>query len=269
ECRDERCRDRRASGIGRGCRRRIRCRAREPRRAGPRAGRAAPTRAATDVRLARRRGYHDASRARRALRVRRGGARDRRPRRALRLGPSRHDCLTHRFFVEEDVTEQVVLRGEQAHQIANVLRLGPGDQITLVRNDVESRVMIESLDANQVRGRCISQRAAGAEPRVRLTLALPILRGDRTEEVIEAVTQLGVSRIVPFVSSRSVVRSLPDAKRERWTRVAREAAETARRGRVPMIEEPRDWEKLFDALEDPVLVAWESEAVVKLRGGIL
>jgi len=176
--------------------------------------------------------------------------------------------LTHRFFVEEDVGEAVVLRGEQAHQITKVLRLVAGEHITLVRNGVQSLVVIESVDADGVRGRCISKRAVDAEPRVRLTLALPILRGDRTEEVIEAVTQLGVSRIVPFVSSRSVVRSLPDAKRERWTRVAREAAETARRGRIPMMEEPRDWEKLFDTLDAPVLVAWESEVLVKLPDAV-
>ncbi len=176
--------------------------------------------------------------------------------------------MTHRFFVDEDVVEEVVLGGDQAHQIANVLRLKPGEQITLVRGGVESLVVIDSVDADHVRGRCISKRVAGAEPQVRLTLALPILRGDRTEEVIEAVTQLGVSRIVPFVSTRSILRSLPDAKRQRWTRVAREAAETARRGRVPAIDEPHPWDRLFDALDAPVLIAWESEALVKLREAV-
>ncbi|HKC91205.1 MAG TPA: RsmE family RNA methyltransferase [Candidatus Limnocylindria bacterium] len=176
--------------------------------------------------------------------------------------------MTHRFFVEDDVTDEVVLHGEQAHQIANVLRLKAGEEITLVRNGVESNVVLASVDADKVRGRCISKRPVDAEPRVRLTLALPILRGDRTEEIIEAVTQLGVSRIVPFVSSRSIVRSLPDAKRQRWTKVAREAAETARRGRIPTIDEARDWDRLFDALDSPVLVAWESEVLVKLRDAV-
>jgi 16S rRNA (uracil1498-N3)-methyltransferase len=176
--------------------------------------------------------------------------------------------MTHRFFVDEDVTEEVVLRGEQAHQIANVLRLKAGESITVVRNNVESMIVLEAVDATEVRGRCVSKRAVDVEPRVRLTLALPILRGDRTEEVIEAVTQLGVSQIVPFVSSRSVVRSLADAKRERWMRVAREAAETARRGRVPSIEETVEWGKLFDDLEAPVLVAWESEVLVSLHDAV-
>jgi 16S rRNA (uracil1498-N3)-methyltransferase len=176
--------------------------------------------------------------------------------------------MTHRFFVEEDVTEEVVLEGEQARQIATVLRLKPGEQIVLVRDGVESRVVLQSVDPTEVRARCISKQAVDAEPRVRLTIALPILRGDRTEEVIEAVTQLGVSRIVPFVSARSVVRSLAPAKRDRWMRVAREAAETARRGRVPAIEEEREWETLFDALDAPVLVAWESEVLVRLEDAV-
>jgi 16S rRNA (uracil1498-N3)-methyltransferase len=176
--------------------------------------------------------------------------------------------MTHRFFVEEDVLEEVALHGEQAHQIANVLRLGAGEQIKLIRNGVEALVVLESVDTNEVRARCISKRSVDAEPRVLLTLALPILRGDRTEEVIEAVTQLGVSRIVPFVSARSVVRTLAPTKRERWARVAREAAETARRGRVPTIDEPREWDRLLGALDAPVLVAWESEVLVDLRDAV-
>ena len=176
--------------------------------------------------------------------------------------------MSHRFFVEEDVSEEVVLRGEQAHQIANVLRLKPGDHIALVRDGVESEVMIKSVEPSEVRGRCIAKRPVDAEPRVRVTLALPILKGDRTEEIIEAVTQLGVARIVPFVSTRSVVRSLPEAKRERWMRVAREAAETARRGRVPTIEQPRDWAQLFGVLDAPVLVAWESEVFRRVHDAV-
>lgn len=176
--------------------------------------------------------------------------------------------MTHRFFVEEDVGERVVLAGDQAHQIANVLRLKAGDHVTLVRNGVECLTVLESVEATSVRVRCVSKRSVDAEPRTYLTLALPILRGDRTEEVIEAVTQLGVSRVVPFVSARSVVRSLGEGKRERWARVAREAAETARRGRVPTIEPVSDWGQLFDALDAPVLVAWESEVLVKLRDAL-
>jgi 16S rRNA (uracil1498-N3)-methyltransferase len=172
--------------------------------------------------------------------------------------------VSHRFFVDEDVGDQVVLSGDQARQIANVLRLVAGDQITLVRNGLESVVALEAVDASTVRGRCVRKQTAGAEPRVQLTLALPLLKGERSEEVIEAVTQLGVSTIVPFVSARSVVRTLSAAKRERWTRIARESAETARRGRVPTIAAIAEWPALFERLVPPVIVPWEGEALKPL-----
>ena len=176
--------------------------------------------------------------------------------------------MTHRFFVDEDVVDPVVLDGDQAHQIANVLRLEPGEQITLVRNGVETLVVLDGVDAAQVRGRCVSKQAVDAEPRVRMTLALPVLRGERTEEVIEAVSQLGVSTIVPFVSARSVVRTLSATKLERWMRIARESAETARRGRVPTIEAIAEWPELFGRLASPVIVPWEGEALKTLSEAI-
>ncbi len=112
--------------------------------------------------------------------------------------------MTPRFFVDEDVADEIVLRGDHAHQIANVLRLKAGEEITLVRNGVQAHVLIESVSATEVRGRCVAKQSVDAEPRVRLTLALPILRGDRTEEVIEAVTQLEHEAVTVSLGPRNL-----------------------------------------------------------------
>ena len=173
--------------------------------------------------------------------------------------------MTHRFFVDGPIGEHALLQGERAHQIATVLRLEPGEVIALVWDGIEAIVVLEAVAPHEVSGRVREKRKiAETEPRVELTLALPLLRGERSEEVIEAVTQLGVSTIVPFVSARSVVRTLSKAKLERWTRIARESAETARRGRVPAIEELAEWDALFDRLTAPVIVPWEGEALKTL-----
>ena len=177
--------------------------------------------------------------------------------------------MTHRFFVDDEIPDTPVLRGERAHQIANVLRLRPGEVIVLVRNGMEASVELQDVDDRETRGRVIQRCASKAELPFDLTLALPLLKGDHDEEVVEAVTQLGVHTIVPFVSSRSVVRSLSPAKRERWQRIAREAAETARRARVPTIDEPREWEKLFDALPKGALIAWEGEVLRRLQDALI
>ena len=176
----------------------------------------------------------------------------------------------HRFFVPLETlrADRVTLTGAQARQIATVLRLRPGDEIALVADGAEAVVILEAVRPTSVTAVVRERGFTPAEPTVALTLALPVLRGDHDEEVVEAVTQLGVSRIVPFTSARSVVRSLSDARRSRWERIAREAAETARRGRVPSIDPARAWSELFFVLPAPVLVAWESERRARLRDAL-
>ena len=176
----------------------------------------------------------------------------------------------HRFFVAPEMlrADRVTLTGAQARQIATVLRLRPGDQIALVADGAEAVVALEAVRPASVTAVVRERGFTPAEPTVALTLALPVLRGDHDEEVVEAVTQLGVSRIVPFTSARSVARSLSDAKRSRWERIAREAAETARRGRIPSIDPAIAWSELFNILPAPVLVAWESERRMRLRDAL-
>jgi 16S rRNA (uracil1498-N3)-methyltransferase len=176
----------------------------------------------------------------------------------------------HRFFVTPETlrSDRMTLTGPQARQIATVLRLRAGDEIALVADGAEALVALETVRPASVTAVVRERGFTPDEPTVALTLALPVLRGDHDEEVVEAVTQLGVWRIVPFTSARSVVRSLSDAKRARWERIARESAETARRGRVPSIEITRAWPDLFAALPAPAFVAWENERRVRLRDGM-
>ena len=176
----------------------------------------------------------------------------------------------HRFFVtpEQLRADRVTLGGAQARQIATVLRLKAGDEIALVADGAEAVVALEAVRPTSVIAVVRERGFTPAEPTVALTLALAVLRGDHDEEVVEAVTQLGVSRIVPFISARSVVRSLSDAKRARWERIAGEAAETARRGRVPTIERARKWPDLFAVLPAPTFVAWEGERRARLRDAL-
>ncbi len=177
---------------------------------------------------------------------------------------------TQRFIVRASLLTQdsVTLDGARARQIAVVLRMQPGEEITLVAGGQEATAVLESVNPDVVTARISDRVAATREPGIAVTLGLPLLRGDRSEEVIEAVTQLGVARVLPFISTRSVVRALGDAKRERWERIAREAAETARRGTAPAIGTLRTWEELFEVLPRPIVVAWEGERELRLRDGL-
>ncbi len=176
----------------------------------------------------------------------------------------------HRFIVRAAALAQdsVTLDGAHGRQISLVLRMKPGDEITLVAGGSEALAVLETVEPDHVVARIRERANAMTEPRMALTLGLPLLRGDRSEEVVEAVTQLGVARILPYVSTRSVVRALGDAKRERWERIAREAAETARRGTAPAIGTLRTWDELFEVLPRPIFVAWEGERERRLRDAL-
>jgi 16S rRNA (uracil1498-N3)-methyltransferase len=163
----------------------------------------------------------------------------------------------HRFFVATAPAERALLTGEQARQIATVLRLSSGERVVLVAAGIEHEVELQAVAAGQVTGRVVGRRPATGELPFRLTLAIPLLKGDHTEEVVEAAVQLGVTRFVPFTSSRSVTRELSAAKRERLARIAREAAETSRRGIVPPIDELLGWDALFARLDGRIVVCWE------------
>ena len=176
----------------------------------------------------------------------------------------------HRFIVRAAALAQdtVTLDGAHGRQISVVLRMQPGDEITLVAGGSEALAVLETVEPDHVIARIRERAGSMTEPAVALTLGLPLLRGDRSEEVVEAVTQLGVGRILPYVSTRSVVRALGDAKRERWERIAREAAETARRGAAPAVGTLRTWEELFEVLPRPIVVAWEGERELRLRDAL-
>ena len=163
----------------------------------------------------------------------------------------------HRFFVATAPAERAFLSGEQAHQIATVLRLQPGEHVILVADLVDHEVELQAVAPAQVTGKVVARRPVATELPFRFTLAVPVLKGDRSEEVIEAASQLGVSRFVPFTSTRSVVRALSTPKRERWQKIAREAAETSHRGAIPRVDELVPWGALFVHLDGRVVVCWE------------
>jgi 16S rRNA (uracil1498-N3)-methyltransferase len=163
----------------------------------------------------------------------------------------------HRFFVDTAPAERAFLTGEQARQIATVLHLKPGERIVLVADLVDHEVELQAVAPAQVTGKVVARRPVATELPFRLTLAVPVLKGDRSEEIIEAASQLGVSRFVPFTSTRSVVRELSPAKRERWQKIAREAAETAHRGAIPRVDELVPWGALFVHLDGRAVVCWE------------
>lgn len=160
---------------------------------------------------------------------------------------------------------RVRLTGDQARQIVRVLRLAAGDRIVVLDGrGSEYEAAIEQAASDSVSATILSQRPCPGEPVLPLTLYQALLKRDKFEWVLQKATEVGVTRIVPVVTRRSLVQDtrLKDSKAGRWEKILTEAAEQSRRGRVPELAAPMPWpQALADAARaDLALVAWEEGA---------
>jgi 16S rRNA (uracil1498-N3)-methyltransferase len=137
---------------------------------------------------------------------------------------------------------QVAIEGSAGNHIARVLRLRTGDELTLFNGQGgEYAGSIEDIRRDNVLVRVLEHRALERESPLRLVLAQGISRGERMDWVVQKATELGVSRIQPLFTERSVVH-LDDRQAARkvqhWRSIAIAACEQSGRNRVPQIEQP-------------------------------
>jgi len=150
-----------------------------------------------------------------------------------------------RFFINPHDKEdtKVILSGPDVTHITKVLRLGIGDLVELcdgVGNDYLAR--IESTRSGLLIAHVEYMRSSYAEPVIDVTLYQSISKGEKMDEVIQKCVELGVKRIVPMISKRTIVKlnNINEArnKTDRWAKIAREAAKQSGRGIIPEVELP-------------------------------
>lgn len=176
-----------------------------------------------------------------------------------------------RFFVDGLLSSRMVITGGDAHHICHVLRLQPGDLVTLADSAGEvGQAVLRSVAPDCVTVELMERLAVNPEPPVRVWLAQGLPKGDKMEYIVQKAVELGVSGIVPVVMEHSVVK-YDEAKArtrvERWNKIAAEAAKQCRRGTIPPVEEmttlpqvlAQDW---HDAV---LLLLYEGETRLGLR----
>ncbi len=134
------------------------------------------------------------------------------------------------------------LEGDAANHIARVLRLRPGDALTLFDGGGgEHAARIEEFRKGAVVVTVAERSAPGRESPLHLTLAQGVSRGERMDWVVQKATELGVSRVVPLLTERSVVKldsRQSQRKLQHWQGIAVAACEQSGRTRIPAIDAP-------------------------------
>jgi 16S rRNA (uracil1498-N3)-methyltransferase len=149
-----------------------------------------------------------------------------------------------RVFIEGQLQSgsAVELPRETGAHLAKVLRARSGDEVILFNGDGrEFTGVIERVHGSRVSAAIGAARSVDRESPFQLTLVQCVPRGDRMDFIVQKATELGVQRIVPVLSRRSVVRldeSQSTSKQAHWRAVAVSACEQCGRNRVPGVDTP-------------------------------
>ena len=149
-----------------------------------------------------------------------------------------------RLFVEATLSEGagVSLDGPQANYLGNVLRLGVGGQVLLFDGASGEWIATVAQTTRKSMQLTVERRTKVAEAVPDLWLAFAPVKRTQLDWLVEKATELGVARLMPVVTRRTVVERI---KGERLRSIAVEAAEQCGRTMLPTIDEPVALERLL------------------------
>ena len=146
------------------------------------------------------------------------------------------------FFCDEQINSNTyTISGENAHHISKSLRMNIGEELTLCScYKTEFTCRISNITQDTVTVDIISQKPCENEPTIKVTLFQALTKGDKMDMIIQKAVELGVTEIVPVLTSRCVSR--PDSKSfskklVRFRKISQQAAMQSRRGIIPKITE--------------------------------
>ena len=167
-------------------------------------------------------------------------------------------------FLDEQIqgaakeTVYLLTDAKQVKQIQRVLRLEKQDVLEIIDGQGKLyRCKIEEIDRDSIKLKVLDTVQESQDSvKIKLEVALPLLKSDRFEFAIQKLTELGVSTISPIITSRSVVKqsekhgndftSAP--KYKRWMSISKEATEQSERMAPPLIKAPSEFEEYLISL---------------------
>jgi 16S rRNA (uracil1498-N3)-methyltransferase len=151
--------------------------------------------------------------------------------------------LTRVFVEQKLVSGKGVGLPEQAGlHLTRVLRLDPGAPVTLFDGNGGEYAGTLERDGKNWWAKVGLHDPVERESPLDITLLQGVARGERMDLIVQKATELGISRIVPVLAERSMVRvdeKRSERKREHWQAIAISACEQSGRNRVPAVSEPR------------------------------
>lgn len=182
-----------------------------------------------------------------------------------------------RFFISasqlgrrDDGTETVLIVGDDAAHITKSLRMRPGETVTVCDDRRQEHECTVCSVGEAVTLIVNASRPCTAEPPYSACVYQALVKGDKFDSVVQKAVECGACRIVPFISSRCIVRldkKEADKKIVRWQRIAAEAAKQCGRGIIPCVAPLLSFDEAVkeSVTADLPIFCYENEKSTNLR----
>ncbi len=148
------------------------------------------------------------------------------------------------YFIRSDQIDdkQVTLETDLVHHLRDVLRLKVGESLTLVDEQPKRYLCrVSASYPDPFRLEIESEVSPPAKQLGKLHLAVGMLKGEKMDWVVQKATELGVARLTPLITERTVVRVRPERlahQQSRWLKIMTEASQQSCRWSLPQIDAP-------------------------------
>ncbi len=171
------------------------------------------------------------------------------------------------FITSSDIRgNRCVISGDDFRHLAAVRRAREGDSL-LLRDEggvlYEARIVSVRSDSLEAE---ITAVHRGSAPPMDITLCMALLKGGSFDVALEKAVEVGVSRIVPVVTERTIPRRADEAGRmRRWSRKAMEAAKQSLRERVPDVDPVISFGEVIESFRDGARIIAHPGAAGSMR----
>ena len=162
-----------------------------------------------------------------------------------------------RYFIKN---KDMLLEETDIRHIKKVMRMNINDKIEVVYNNKLHICEITSLEPFNIK--VIEELDENKKTRIELTVAVALVKEQKMDLILQKLTELGVSKIIPVSMERSIVKLDKERfnkKKLRWESICKEASEQSKRTNIPIIEDIKSIKDLTKEDADLKLVASTKE----------
>ncbi len=162
-----------------------------------------------------------------------------------------------RYFIKN---KDMLLEESDIRHIKKVMRMNINDKIEVVYNNKLHICEITSLEPFNIK--VIEELDENKKTKIELTVAVALVKEQKMDLILQKLTELGVSKIIPVSMERSIVKLDKERfnkKKVRWESICKEASEQSKRTNIPIIEDIKSIKDLTKEDADLKLVASTKE----------